>query len=232
MEGKKVRIWEIDFLRGIAIILMSIFHLLYDLSEFYDYDIDYNSGIVDIMGFSSALMFITLTAISSSFSRNNFKRAVKILFFAYCITGITYVYDSSTYINFGILHLIGFSILLYHFFNKFSSPVLILLGVLIIITGHYFDSFTVNTNLLTPFGLTGPNYKSLDYYPLFPYFGVFLLGMALKNIFYPQKRSIFKFSLSYKNPIIILGRHSLFIYLAHQPLFLAILFIMNKLNLL
>lgn len=115
MGQESNRIWEIDFLRGIAIILMSLFHLLYDLSEFYNYDINYTSGPVDIIGLTSAIMFIILTAISSSLSSNNLKRAAKILFFAYCITAITYFYDPQTFINFGILHLIGFSILLYNF---------------------------------------------------------------------------------------------------------------------
>ena len=50
MGQESNRIWEIDFLRGIAIILMSLFHLLYDLSEFYNYDINYTSGPVDIIG--------------------------------------------------------------------------------------------------------------------------------------------------------------------------------------
>lgn len=229
-EQKNTRIWEIDFLRGIAIILMSLFHLLYDLSEFYDYDIDYTTGIVDIIGLASALMFIALTGISSSLSKNNFKRAIRILFFAYCITAITYVYDANTFINFGILHLIGFSILLYKFFYRLNTPLLFLLAALIIFSGNILDKFTVNTNLLIPFGLTSPSYASLDYYPLFPYFGVFLLGMAFKNIFYREKRSLFNFSLPSKNPINLLGRNSLFIYLAHQPIFLAVLFLLNKIG--
>jgi len=228
MGSEKNRIWEIDFLRGIAIILMSLFHLLYDLSEFYDFAIDYTTGIVDLIGLTSALMFITLTGISSALSRNNLKRGLKILFFALVITILTYIYDSATYINFGILHLIGISILLYGFFKKLSTPLLILLGVLIIIIGNLFDNITVKTNFLVPFGLTGSYYAALDYYPLFPYFGVFLLGMALKNILYREKRSVFNFSLPVNNPINTLGQHSLFIYLIHQPLILTVLFLLKK----
>jgi len=32
--GRRPRIWEIDFLRGLAIILMVGYHLLFDLGEF------------------------------------------------------------------------------------------------------------------------------------------------------------------------------------------------------
>ncbi|KJS20766.1 MAG: hypothetical protein VR72_13390 [Clostridiaceae bacterium BRH_c20a] len=230
-QGKN-RIWEIDFLRGIAIILMSLFHLLYDLSEFYNFDIDYTAGIVDFIGATSALMFITLTGISSSLSSNNLRRGLKILFFAYLITLISYFFVPNTYINFGILHLIGFSIVLYSLFKRFRTLVLIFLGLLIIILGNVIDNITSSTNLFTPFGLTSATYASLDYYPLLPYFGVFLLGMALKNIFYLKKQSLFNFSLPSNNPISLLGQHSLLIYLIHQPIILAVLFFMHKVGLL
>jgi len=232
MGQEKSRIWEIDFLRGIAIILMSLFHLLFDLSDFYAFDIDYTAGIVDFIGATSALMFITLTGISSSLSRNNLNRSLKILFFAYLITLVTYFYDPNTYINFGILHLIGFSIVLYSFFKRFRTLILIFIGLLIIILGNILDNITVSTNLFAPFGLTSATYASLDYYPLLPYFGVFILGMSLKNIFYLNKQSLFSFSPSPNNPISLLGQHSLLIYLIHQPIILAVLFIMHKVGLL
>ncbi|MGI6225289.1 MAG: heparan-alpha-glucosaminide N-acetyltransferase [Peptococcales bacterium] len=231
-EKRHNRIWEIDFFRGIAIILMSLFHLLYDLSEFYNFNIDYTTGIVDIIGLSSAIMFITLTGISSSLSKNNFKRAIKILFFAYIITALTYIYDPNTYINFGILHLIGVSILLYPFFKKLSPFLLLLLGLSIILMGNVFSNVTLAHNFLIPLGLTTSNYAALDYYPLFPYFGVFLWGIAMGRIFYPEKQSLFKFSPPAKNPISFLGRHSLFIYLTHQPVFLTLLFLLHRGNLL
>jgi len=232
MSQEKNRIWEIDFLRGIAIILMSLFHLLYDLSEFYNFDIDYTAGLVDLIGLTSALMFITLTGISSSFSKSNLKRGIKILFVALIITAVTYIYDPATYINFGILHLIGISILLYSFFQKLSTPLLILSGILIIIIGNYLDNLSVTSNFGVPFGLTNSFYTALDYYPLFPYFGVFLLGVALKNVFYPTKHSLFKFSLPADNHINKLGQHSLSIYLLHQPIILAILFLLHKMGVL
>lgn len=229
-EKRENRIWEIDFLRGIAIILMSLFHLLYDLSEFYNFSIDYTTGIVDLIGLSSAVMFIILTGISSSLSRSNFKRGAKILLFALMITIITYIYDPDTYINFGILHLIGISILLYSFFKTLNTPLLILLGTLFIVLGNFIGDITLTTNLLVPLGITNSTYAALDYYPLFPYFGVFLFGMALKSILYPQKRSIFSFSLSSNNPINFLGQKSLLIYLIHQPIILAVLFLMDKMG--
>ncbi|MFZ5944354.1 MAG: heparan-alpha-glucosaminide N-acetyltransferase [Bacillota bacterium] len=224
------RIWEIDFLRGVAIILMSLFHLLYDLSEFYGFNIDYTTGIVDLIGETSALMFILLTGISCALSRSNIRRGLKILFFAMIITVVTYIYDTDTYINFGILHLIGTSIFLYYVFKDLNSLWLIVIGTFIILLGNYFDGIAVNTNFFVPLGLTTAYYASLDFYPLFPYFGVFLYGVALRKIVYPSKKSIFNFSWE-KSPVNSLGQHSLLIYLTHQPVFLVLLVLMQRLGL-
>ena len=41
----KSRIWEIDFIRGIALICMVYFHIAFSMNEFYGYNISYTSGI-------------------------------------------------------------------------------------------------------------------------------------------------------------------------------------------
>lgn len=220
------RITEIDFLRGVAIILMVVFHLAYDLNEFYNYDIDYQKGLVDYIGEISALMFITITGISCSFSRNNLKRGLKVLFYAFLITLFTYIYDPATYINFGILHLLGTCILLYPLFKELKISTLLVLSIINISLGNIFSKLTLDHNYLFPLGLTSSNYSALDYYPLFPYLGVFLLGMAIKKIFYQQKRSLLPISLP-PNPLNFISKHSLLIYLIHQPIILWILFIFH-----
>jgi len=227
MEEKNNRIWEVDFLRGTAIILMVLFHLLYDLNEFYGYKINYQEGYINLIGKSSALLFISISALSCSLSSSNFKRGLKILLLAFAITLITYIYDANTYINFGILHLIGTSILFYKFFKPFNAHLLLIMGTIIIIIGGFFSKTTIPTNFFFPFGLTNSSYTSLDYYPLFPYFGVFLYGMAFVKIFYPHKKSLLNFNLA-NNLISYLGQHSLAIYLIHQPILLGILYLLAK----
>lgn len=223
----KKRIGEIDFLRGIAIILMITFHLLYDLKEFCGWEfINYKKGPVFFIGKTSALMFITITAISCSLSRNNIKRGLKILFFALIITVVTYFYDPKNYINFGILHFLGISVLLFPFFNRFPSYLLAFLAILSIILGNLFADLNLSHNYLLAFRLTSSTYQSLDYYPLFPYLGAFLGGMILKRIFYPKNKSLVKINLE-NNFISFLGRHSLVIYLSHQPIFLLIIEILT-----
>ncbi|NMA02069.1 MAG: DUF1624 domain-containing protein [Clostridia bacterium] len=229
MTGAKNRINELDFLRGLAIILMIYFHLIYDLREFYDYPFVYSEGINYYVGKCSALLFITLTGISCSFSRSNIKRGLRILLYAFLITFVTYWLFPESYINFGILHFLGVSILLHMYFKKIQPLALFLLGTLTIIVGIIFAKIQVTTGFLFPLGLLTSVYSSLDYYPLFPYFGFFLYGIAFKKVLYPYNQSLIAYPLK-NNFISKLGRHSLFIYLVHQPLLLGILYILHSLK--
>lgn len=226
----KNRIWEIDFLRGIAILLMVFFHIIYDLSEFYNYSLDYSSGFYFWVGKIAAILFISLTAISCSFSKNNKKRAFKILAAALLISLGTYFYDRLTYINFGILHFIGVSILLYSIVKDLNLYLLSFLGAGFIVLGLYLNQLNANTELLFAFGYTSSNYASLDYYPLFPYFGVFLYGIVFRRLFYPERISLFTLDWS-QTKVVSIGKQSLLIYLIHQPIILVVLYLLNQIGL-
>ena len=84
MENR--RIWEIDFLRAVAIILMAAFHTIYDLNEFAGMNVEYLNGFWYWEGKTSALLFIFLAGISSGLSKNTVRRGIKVLVFAMAIT--------------------------------------------------------------------------------------------------------------------------------------------------
>ncbi|RLF77882.1 DUF1624 domain-containing protein, partial [Thermococci archaeon] len=67
---------------------------------------------------------------------------------------------------------------------------------------------------------------TLDYFPIFPWFGVFLLGTAVGGILYPNGQRKFNIS-NLDNPVIdficFLGRNTLKIYVIHQPVFVGLL---------
>ena len=58
------RFWEIDFLRGVAIIMMIIFHILYDINYFDLYDINLNSLYLIVFNYSIGTIFLLLVGIS------------------------------------------------------------------------------------------------------------------------------------------------------------------------
>lgn len=226
MAQSKNRIWEIDFIRGIAIILMIIFHLVVDLKDFYSYNLDYLNGFWFYLGKTSAVLFMLVSGVSSSFSRS-FKRGMMIFGFGMLLTIITYFYDPQTYIVFGILHLLGVSMILAPFFNQLDKLYIFIIATLVILMGIYFDPIYINTSYLIPIGLKNNGFRSMDYYPLFPWFGVFLYGIIISKVLNINKR-IFIFFIPRNDLISYLGRHSLMIYLTHQPVLLAILFLIHR----
>jgi uncharacterized membrane protein len=232
---RRDRIWVIDFLRGLSIILMVGYHLLYDLGDM--------AGVKSLLGFTTDLttpawlaaqyffagLFVVLSGISSTLSRGNVRRALKLLAVALLVTAATFVFNRAGTIHFGILHCLGVSILLYGAaFEKAKAPACAIAGaaVLVLSTALPFamKSATVRFDWLLPLGIHTPAYSSFDYFPLLPWFGIFLAGASLGKSVYVSKRSLIRRRL----PVTFVnfaGRHSLLIYIVHQPVILGILFL-------
>jgi uncharacterized membrane protein len=217
------RIWEIDFLRGIAVIMMIMFHLVVDLTDFYGYHLNYLSGFWYYEGKVTAMLFMLLAGTSTVFSKNITRRGLVVFGWGMILTVITYLYDPTTYIRFGILHFLGCCLLLYCFADAMENRWIILLAVLTIALGDVAAEISVTSEWLVPLGITPTGYKTLDYYPLVPWAGVFLLGVLVGRGMYMQPRSMLPM-MPHSCVITYVGRHSLFIYLVHQPILLAILY--------
>ena len=222
------RIWEIDMLRGAAIICMMLFHFLYDLQEVYGVSIPSWDGFWYYEGKLTAGIFIFLAGISSTMSRNNAKRGLQILGAAMIITVSTYIYDPSSYIRFGILHLLAICMILYHCIKHLYPVLYIALGILSIGLGAYISTQIGTSIWGIPFGLLPKDFVSIDYYPLFPWIGIFCFGIYLGKTIYKDRTSLLH--RAYKDHLLAsMGRHSLFLYLIHQPIFLLILQIIKTL---
>ncbi|HZK55963.1 MAG TPA: heparan-alpha-glucosaminide N-acetyltransferase [Desulfosporosinus sp.] len=225
----KIRHGEIDVLRAVAIVLMVIFHFIYDLKEFGGVSVDYQSPFWFFIGKSSALTFIFVSALSSGFSRSPVRRGLKVLFYAMVITAVTFVFMRAEYVRFGILHFLGVAMILSPLLIRLPSWSLWSLAGASAVLGFWFKEQMLKTSLLIPFGLMYEGFASIDYYPLFPYLAVTLLGILAYRYFYAQRTEpLFLFKLKSKQ-IKWLSRNSLAIYLVHQPLLLLIFFIVNHL---
>ncbi len=128
-------------------------------------------------------------------------------------------------IYFGILHLIGLSVVLSAFFLKPGTGKLFL-GSIVLIAGFFMQSTTFDSPLLLWFGLAPHGFQTFDYWPLMPWFGLFLIGMYFGEILYENKKPS-EFSKPIINQINFLGRKSLLIYLIHQPILLVLLYILG-----
>jgi uncharacterized membrane protein len=239
-ERLDYRFWELDFFRGVAIVMMVIYHLLFDLSYFGGYSIYVHSGFWRDFAQATAAIFILLVGISLTLSASNakilglnkslfnhfLKRGLKIFFLGMAITLVTYYLIGRGFIVFGILHFIGLAIILAYPFLKLRI-VNIFLGFIFILIGLYLQSTSFNLLGLFWLGLTSENFYTLDYFPIFPWFGIVLIGISLGNSLYPEhRRRIDLPDLSgslWTRPFNALGRRSLLIYLIHQPAMIIIL---------
>lgn len=207
---------------------MIIFHLVVDLKDFFSYNIDYFTGFWFYIGKLSALLFILTAGISSTLNTSTILRhGCKVFLWGMVLTAATYYYNPLTYIRFGILHFLGCSIVSYKLLSAVRPLWLLLSGILLCGLGYAFTPAIVYSSYLFPLGLITSSFVSIDYYPLIPWYGVFIIGAAFGKSLYVRRQSLFP-----NNTIpwlgTYLGRNSLVIYIIHQPLILAILYAVHK----
>ena len=231
---RPARIWEIDFLRGLAVILMVCYHLLFDLGEFV--------GIKKFLGWSTNLstvawvaaqyffagLFVVLSGTSSTLSRNNLRRGLRLLAVSLLVSAATYIFDASSAVYFGILQCLAVSMLVYGAaFEKARAAVCAAAGAAVIglaaILPALKEALAIRTNWLMPFGLHSQSFSAFDYFPLIPWFGIFLVGAALGKTLYASKRSLLPWRLP-TTFVNFAGRHSLLIYIVHQPVIMGVLY--------
>ena len=224
MEQTKQRIELMDAMRGLALCLMVVHHFLYDLCAFCGAPWWlFTNPVFDPLHYFFAGLFILLSGVSSNFSRSNVKRGLKALAVSLGITVVTYFMGMP--IVFGVLHLLGTCMLLYGLTQKFwetlnskapwVTPVLSVVGVLA--TAKLVNGYPTTTPHLWMFGLTTPDFVSSDYVPLLPWMFVFLLGAWAGG--YIRAGRFPRWFYEAKAPrLAAVGRRSLLIYVAHQPL--------------
>lgn len=232
------RLWEIDCTRGIAILMMIVYHTVFDLSFFAIYPVEATTGFWRYFAFSTASLFLLVVGVSLVVSHDRaantlagfplakkfILRGAGIFALGLLVTFATWVYLPEGYVIFGILHLIGVSVALSPLFFRFGRWN-ILLGFACIAAGPVIGGMSGPAFLL-PLGIMPPGFASVDYTPLFPWFGMVLIGLGLGSILYAG--GVRQFSLRplpdfFVVPLTFLGRHSLLIYLAHQPLIILLL---------
>jgi len=225
------RFWELDFTRGLAVIGMIIFHALWNLNFFGYTTLNLYSGWLGIFQKVIAVTFLALVGIGLTLSANKhenyktwfLKRGLFIFGLGMLITAFTFIFFRENLIYFGILHLIGVSIILAIPFAKQIYANLIL-GLSLIITGLYLQTLTFNFSYLLWLGFYTP-LATFDYYPILPWFGVILIGIAVGNIIYKNGNRL-KEIKEYNDIISKIGKQSLLIYFIHQPILFGVLMLL------
>lgn len=217
---KKERIVLLDALRGLAVLLMVIHHFLYDLTSFCGApEYWFSNPVFDVLHYLFAGLFVLLCGISSDFSHSNARRGAKAMVCALCITLVTCFLDMP--ILFGVLHMLASCMLLFALTRKVweKAPVWLvplLSAVGIMLTYRLVNGVEASCPYLFPLGWVTTDFYSADYFPLFPWFFVFLFGTWLGKFIKAGKfpRWFYEFRVPF---FPFVGRHALLVYLLHQP---------------
>ena len=228
------RVWEVDFLRGVAVLMMLVSNFVFDLTVFADFQIS-NSLFWPWLARSTAALFLLVVGISLRLSCEKpaarqvgfskvLSRGSKIFGLGLFVSLVTWRAVGENLVVFGILHLIGFGVMLAYPFlsHKYLSLVT---GIFVIVGGWGIQKVVVSWPWLVWLGLQYQGFSSVDYTPLFPWFGFILLGIFLGGSFFPAGKRLFQ-PPEVEDVLPVrttrwLGCHSLWIYFIHQPIFWA-----------
>lgn len=245
----KPRVRLLDILRGFSVVSMVAFHTMYDLVYFF--------GVVDAPWYrgwpgymwqqSICWVFILVAGASLHYGRSPARHGLVVLGCALALTAVTAVMGPPMLVAFGVLHMYGCCILLFALLRPALQRVPAALGLvasflLFALTKSmpygwlgFLDvelwrlpAGLYTTGFLFPLGFPGPGFYSSDYFPIIPWF--FLIttgyyGWALVKDRVPA-------SLPGKNSLEFIGRHSLLIYMAHQPVIYGVLWLLGLAGLL
>jgi uncharacterized membrane protein len=246
------RFWEVDSWRGVAIITMVIFHLMFDLRNFGGVPVVLHQGFWFYFQRFTAISFISLSGVSVvlSYNRALFKSgsadglAWKIALRGLHILGIGLIFSlvmrvaGLPPIDFGVLHLIGTSIICSIPFLRNRWLTLAAASVLYALS--YVLKFMevqapAGVSWLVPLGIEPPGYYYSDYFPFPHWFAVFLFGVFVSTVFYAggaRRLPLPNIGTVFPLPALqFLGRHSLVIYVIHQPILIGLLLLTGTITL-
>lgn len=233
MQKIASRFPAVDAARGVAIVMMMIFHFVYDLNVFYGLEsLRFSEGFWYFFGKTAAVLFFLIFGISGvlaqkkygkAFAKRCLIKALKLLALAGVITAASFLIDADRPIYFGVLHFLAVSALLMPFFMRLRN-VNLLIAACCYVGGVLFQSLHSTDFLLLPLGIRPNAFASADYFPLLPWFAFILVGIVLGKII---PNTVLQTGGKNRSPalalLIFAGRHSLFIYVVHQPVLIGLL---------
>lgn len=243
-----IRVHEIDFFRGILIIIVLFDHLMNQfllnnhfwpemaaVAHWY-----WNFNLRDIIRFLVLIVFCFISGISSIFSRNNWLRAAQLIVaWAVLAVGSAALQEWGVFGNlrlsipFNIIGVLGWSTLAYCFVQNKSWRSILALALAMFLFSWFVIPWMQRVNLIRGVNVYAPALfkpagKIADWMPLFPFAMFFMLGALLAYFVYRQSKSSFtSVKYGWERPFCFVGRHTLLIYLSHIFVLLLIFYGLN-----
>ena len=220
----------IDALRGVAIVFMIAYHFSFDLNYHGWIHQDFNHAAFWLIARAAIVsLFLLLVGISlvlnaqRTDSTSFWRRQGRLLAACVAVSLGSYLMFPESFIFFGILHFILIASLAGRLFLRLHYANLAL-SVLIVLSGWLYSNPLFNTPPLQWLGFMTYKPFTEDYVPFFPWFGVVLAGIFIGQLIFIKPRpALMTAPRPGLQQLAFAGRHSLLIYLLHQPVLLGIL---------
>jgi len=218
---------RVDVLKGVLVLLMIIYHACYIAVMFGLATIDLYHGFWWLFPRLIAAGFVTLSGwnlagkrLRGGTLRDIAGRSARLALVAMVISAVTWPVFGTSFVFFGIIHLLAVSSMLAY--PVLGRPFLALaLGAACLAGGWALGPLRFASPWLAWLGLRPASLYPVDYLPLLPWLGFVALGAAAHDLSIKAHRVGQGPSLTPALPIravATLGRHSLAVYLAHLPL--------------
>lgn len=237
---KSHRFWQIDFIRGVTVLCMVFYHFMWDMMFFGLYPADVTVGAWRVFARVIATSFLLLVGVSMVLTaarrpaeerdRQWLVRGTKVFGWGLVITVVTRLFLGDAYVLYGILHLIGTAYMLAPILWRVRR-VAPFLGIVFVAVGIVLAQRSPELSGLLPYaiplGVRPEFYPAVDYFPVFPWLGVVMIGMGIGRLLAPAlERRMAGEQPMRPAPAVVaqiaaVGRHSLVIYIVHQPVLLA-----------
>lgn len=233
----------IDTLRGLALCNMILYHLFWDLTHLQGVDLPWLDTVVGFVWQQGICWtFILLAGFCQGLGQQQLRRGLIVSIMGILVTIVTYLVGPDAPIVFGILSFLGLAMLLTTVLAPYLRRVSAGWGIGINIflfaatkllnegylgfgnwRWYHLPSYFYEYGYFSSFwGFQAENFYSADYFSLFPWWFLFLIGYYLEHL--PLvSQALQRFSQGENKNLAWLGRHSLGVYLVHQPLIILVL---------
>ncbi|CAK0746770.1 DUF1624 domain-containing protein [Gammaproteobacteria bacterium] len=231
------RVPAVDVVRGFSIVLMVSYHLCFDLNLYGLTAFRFNDAPfwLNLRGVIVSL-FLGIMGVSlhlaSRAGRHRDRYLRRLALIATCaglVTVASHQIFPQSYIYFGVLHFVAVASVLALPFLRLDwgnlGGGLALIGLGNTVHLPFFDHPALHwVGMMT--------YKPFteDYVPLVPWFGVVLLGLWLGRRLYGRHEAPARTLPHILSPLAAMGRHSLLVYMLHQPLLLGVLYLILRVH--
>lgn len=226
----------VDAARGLAVVAMAIYHFSWDLRYFGYITVDVTQEIGwKIFARSIAGSFLLLVGVSLVLASRNginvrrfLRRLGMIAAGAAAITLVTYLVMPDEFIFFGILHNIVVTSALGLIFVEAPIALVLVAAIISFVLPHLVSGWVFDSPALIWLGLGSVLPRTNDFVPVFPWLGVVLAGIALARLAplaKAQRLPLTALSERAPWPVLWIGRHSLLVYLLHQPVLFSLVYV-------